>query len=260
MRILLPLLLLPALAFGQIRADRISIGTDYNHLNTGVTSSGEDRELSLWAEVRLTKLLSAEAYYRFDNHYQNFLPLSAVLRNRNQYFFGGLRFYPFDNFHSQALALRNKRADGFYLSLGYTFWNNSKDMVAITQLSEPLMIDGQPVVNADGSLQQVVSIDRLDNMGVNLLQWGQNFGFGWKQYHNKWVATDIGLYSDAFFRENRKVTDYYNKGFRKDGAIDEAIYEEDQWDNYLNFVEYWGKNGRGLEVRMLLIFNLDFRR
>ena len=80
----------------------------------------------------------------------------------------------------------------------------------ITTETEPVLDDnGNPILNDDGSVRQETHTDSFDHWNFTLMQWGMNFGVGWRQYHSKFLYTDFGVYTDAYRRENRTIASEY---------------------------------------------------
>jgi len=250
---------------GQIKLRDFSFGIDYNNTSLGVWNYQERRRLGVMGEMNLTDMFSTEVYYYFDG--DGYAPYTYTLGaglNRDwgggrfdriyQEGYAGMRMYPLDNFHSQALALRNKEPYGVYVSYGYRVSLYNRNEFGLRTSSQPVLDDnGDYVTNDDGSVLNQNVVDNFDTWGYTLAQWGVNFGVGWKQYHNKFIYTDLGVYSSAFMK--RQVTSSWYAVH-----IGDRIWSEEVYDDFIRTVETYSKNGRGFELRMILGINLDFRK
>lgn len=265
LRTLAALTLLALTTRAQIQIDRIHLFLDYGNTVTGIVEQVEQRKYGGGFEVRINSMFTWEGYYQFDGdgyspfRYSLGLPAGDAWGNRfNRVYrsgYTGLRLYPAENYHSQALSLRRKKNYGWYFSFGYAFSDYTRREFALETESQPVYDDdGNPYINSDGSIVQQTVVTGFDKFSVGVFQWGQNFGFGWKQYHSKYMYTDFGVYSEAFFRENRKVRNSYTI-IQGDGIV-----PQDYWEEYLEFFNDFTKNGRGFVIRANIGINLDFRR
>jgi len=254
-----------SLVSGQIQLRDFSIGFDYNNSSAGVWNQSERRRLGLNSEMALNDVFSLETSYYFDgNGYAPFTySLGAPLyKNWGGYKFNriyqeayvGMRMYPVDNFHSQALALRNKEPYGVYVSYGFRAAHYMRREFGITTETNPVLdANGNPVLNDDGSVLQVTTTADYNYWSFTTAQWGVNFGAGWKQYHTKFVFTDLGVYSSVFMNKAVLTQTY---------AVvqGERIWSEQFMDAYFGAVHDYLKNGRGIELRCTVGINLDFRK
>lgn len=250
----------------QIKVRDLNFSWDYTNIHTGTFNQTSKRGFAAGFEKNLNKAFSIESYYNFEaNGYSPYMyRIGAGAGGWNhkydhtyQDLYVGIRCYPLDNYHSQALALRNKEPYGFYFAYGYRASKYSRYEFALDETWGPTYDDmGNPVMNDDGSVRQSLQTVQFDQFGFTLTQWGVNFGCGWKQYHSKFVYTDIGVYSDVFSRENRYTTDYYIK----DQDFADPIVPEIHWEHFVEGVQSFAKNGQGFEIRTMIGINLDFRK
>jgi len=243
----------------QVKARDVSIGIDYSHLYTGTWNNIERRGFALSGEYAINDMFSAEVYYSFDGN--GYAPFSYAVGTGVDGFWGrrfshiyqdayiGGRLYPIDNFHSQALALRNKEPYGFYFAYG---WRMSH-----YQRHEFLLEENYGWRDNDGDGEydeQYLESVQFDRFGYNLTQWGVNFGAGWKQYHSKFMYTDMSIYSDVY--TGREINYYYDT----DDDFGQSIVPQVWYGDFIDFVESVAKNGQGIELRLIIGINLDFRK
>jgi hypothetical protein len=267
-KLLLSLLLLVSLAGGaQIKPKNYSIGIDYGNSKSGLfdNQARKDRQIGIQVEYTLNRMFSVEFYTNTDvNGYYQYsyaygYGAAGILNTRFDHFYTtnyvGGRLYFEENYHSTAISLRNKKNYGWYLSYGYRFDHYRRNEYLMTTASEPVLDqNGDYILNSDGSILTSIVVDRFDTFGYDIYMGGVNFGVGWKQFHSKWMYSDMGFYSSAFFRDNIKVKGYYHQ------HMERRIIPEPFWNSALEAIEGAAKNGKGFEARIIIGFNLDIRR
>lgn len=263
---LLLLVLLAPLLHAQIKVSSFNFTVDYNNTSFGVWNQSERLRVSSGMELSISDLFSWEAKYSFDGN--GYTPFTYSLGNSYYNFWGGnpynriyndlytgMRIYPIDNYHSQAIQLRNKKNYGFYFAYGYRVSVYNRYEFGLEYVSEPVIdANGNQVLNDDGSVVMQSSVEKFDTWRWSLYQWGVNFGCGFKMYQSKYMYTDFGVYSDMFSTDNRMVTGHYSVN------MDQRIVSQQMWEEYLSIIESMAKNGRGIEVRMNIGINLDIKR
>lgn len=242
----------------QVRPADISLGIDIGNTRSGIfeNSQREKRKIALFMEYSINDVISLEAYSSLETNdyfaygYQIGLGAGGSWGSLFDHFYNtnyiGARIYPVENFSSQALQLRGKKNYGFYVSLGYRSDHYRRNEYLLTQVT-------QTITNTDGSTESVTVTDRFDTFGYDIRWGGMNFGGGFKLYHSKYMSSDLGIYTSAFFNE-AVLTPYYNvNGSRR-------IISEPVWDNITDNMGAYISNGRGAEVRIVIAVNLDIRK
>lgn len=260
-------MLLSVLCTGQINPKNYSIGFDYGNSKTGMFDNRpqEDRRIGIQGEYTINRMFSAEVYWNAETN--GYFPYGYAYGYGAGGFWGskydhiytttyvGGRLYFEENYHSTAISLRNKKNYGWYLSYGYRFDHYKRNEYLITTGSEPVYDqNGNPILNSDGSVLMTTFVERFDTFGYEIYMRGVNFGVGWKQFHSKWMYSDMGFYTSAFRRDNITVSPYYHQ------HKDLRIIPEPFWNAAMDAVQGAAKNGRGFEARIIIGFNLDFRR
>lgn len=262
MKLVLPLLLICSNIFAQLRVpvDRFNFYIDYNNLDLAEWY-GESDLYTLGSEIGLTELFSLDLGGAFEGDGRADFAFDPGLgagglqgwkySNTSHRGWAMLRLYPVEQWHSESLRIRHKENYGVYFAIGYgaSFYNRRN--LVIESLTRVIIDD------ATGE-QLFVDSSLFHYNGYSILQWGQQFGVGWKQYHNRYIYTDIGLMTDAYRRRNRRVT-----GWRIDDPRrqQDGYYLDDQlWNKILESVETWGRNGKGLIVTARIGVNLDIRK
>ena len=247
----------------QVKLHNISINADFGNQFQTLLDSEDGTAFSIGSEHTINDVFSIETMYTHDiDGYRAFsrdygigaADASPYTRWSNRYREGyvGLRIYPVENYHSQALSLRNKKNYGWYFSIGYGAYMYERSNVNFEHHQSA-------VYNPD--LDQIVySIDSvfIHRHGYNITNRGTQFGFGWKQYHNKFYYSELGVVTSAYVRENR-TTEFWKEEDPDRNQAD-PYFDPTFWDNYTDHIAFFSKNGRGFVLRFLLGVNLDFRR
>lgn len=214
-------------------------------------------------EHSLNDVFSIETMYTYDQ--DNYLAFSRDFglgaaevspyepwSNQYQEGYVGLRIYPEENYHSQALSLRNKKNYGWYFSFGYGAYSYKRANYNLEHYTHNEYIDtlGQTVVFHDSAF--------VHRHGYTIKNSGVQFGFGWKQYHNKFYYTELGVQSSAYVRQARSTSFWKEEDPRRNQAT--PYYQDDIWENYTDHIGFFSKNGRGFILRFNIGINLDFRR
>lgn len=254
-------------SMGQIKLDRLNLGVDYGQVKTGLFSLEDQRRFALQGEYVINRVFSVESYYHFDG--DGYAPYYRALGYGANGVWGrrfshtykdayvGIRVYPEENYHSTALNLRRKKGYGFYASFGWRASLYNRHEFLIEETYGPVYDqNGDPILYDDGTVYQQLIDVKYDQFGLGLAQWGINFGCGWKQYHNKYLFTDMGVYSNVFRPDNRVHSGYYFA----DPDADAPIVPEEFWDTWVDAFGRGAKNGRGFEIRTTIGVNLDFRK
>lgn len=247
-------------AFGQhsILVNKFNFYLDYQNTHYGWWDYGDDnRHITFGGELLLNKMFSVEGGYSYDGN--GYMPFSGnfgmgaggylgyKFDNIQQDAWMMIRLYPYEQFHSESIRIRHKDNYGFYFAMGYSLSNYRRRNV---QAESHSTIITDPTTGE----QYIYERHFLHYNGYRITQWGQQFGFGWKQFHNRFVYTDIGMFSDVFRKKNRNIV-----GWRiPDSSLNGEQYIPDEyWDYYMYVLENFSKNGRGFIFRAMIGINLD---
>ena len=75
-------------------------------------------------------------------------------------------------------------------------------------------------------------------------------------FHSKYVYTDIAIYANAYFRDNRRIHGWYVN----DPDDMSPPYNDEEYQLALDHVKFWAKNGHGFLFKASLGINLDIKR
>ena len=254
--------ILPIQTYSQIQINRFNVSVDYENFDNDWLSQNNRTMFAFGSELHLNEVFSAELYYREDRN--GWIPYShpyfgsSVYGLNPKYKWGtmgqdayvGVRVYPIEQWHSTAFELRKKYNTGFYISFGsggYMYKYRGYRM-EVYQSAIVDSITGIPNYSTDSAY--------VHRAAFNVRQWGPQFGFGWKQFHTKYLYTDIGIYSNAYMRENRTVTGW----FINDPDDMSPPYVQDDYYIALDHVKCWTRNGHGFLFKASLGINLDIKR
>ena len=243
----------------QVKLERCGLALDYN---TGVQTfldKEKGYQLTTSAEYVCSDLFSVEAIYCRDR--DNFLAFSfdsglpvADINRRYRYsskideFFLMGRLYPIENYHSQSLALRHKKAQGFYLSLGY-------GVLRYQRTNINLEVFDRVEVDTTGFPRQVLDSAFVHYHGYTLLMHGTQFGFGFKQHHNKYFYSDVKLHSSAYRHDSKNLSTWYVEDDDRNQASPYYLNRID----YERFITTLSRNGRGFVLTISVGINIDPR-
>lgn len=258
---LIALLTLPVCIHGQIAINKLNFSFDYNNLRVpNFINSSERTQYAGQFEYVISDMFSAEVYGVRDldgySPYRNAMLGDGVKglnpmykwSDKNCILYGGLRVYPYEQWRSMDPEIRYKDAKGFYFAFGYGGeW--------YTRRNYHFEVHQRSLVDSLGIPQTVIDSSFVHYNTYHIFQRGVQFGFGYKLFQSKLMYTDVGLYSNAYMRNNRNVQGYYVKD--SDGG---TYYTPEEWEYVLNVIEEWAKNGRGFWVRMSVGINLDIRK
>lgn len=249
--------------FGQLHPHKLSLNIDAGTPMQTWLDGSEGYSFVSGVEYSINDVFSIEGMYNYDKDnyraFSNDYGLGASQASRyepysNLYQEGyiGIRLYPEENYHSQALNLRRKKNYGWYFSFGYGGYSYKRKNYNFEhyQHNEWDTTLNQNIVHTDSVF--------LHKHGYTIRNRGVQFGFGWKQYHSKFYYTELGVQSSAYVRENRATSFWKEEDPRRTQIT--PYYRDDLWDNYTDHVGFFSKNGRGLFLRFTLGVNLDLRR
>lgn len=256
------ILLCSAETSAQIDINRFNFSVDYENFDTDWLSQNDRTMFALGSEFHLNEVFSVEAYYRRDlNGWQAYshpyfgasvygLNPAYKWGHMGQDLYIGMRVYPLDQWHSTALELRKKYNTGFYVSMGRGIYNYKYRGFRMEVYQSAIVdsITGIPNYTTDSAY--------VHRTAFNINQWGPQFGFGWKQYHTRFIYTDLAIYANAYFRDNRSVTGWYIN----DPDDTSPPYNDEEYELALKHVETWARNGHGFLFKASIGINLDFRR
>ena len=255
------LLTLSVPAFSQIAVDRFSFFTNYNGIKIPNGFNDSYHEGLAWnfgSELQLEKHWSFTLFHQrdYDGYQQLGVPVwGAPLAyydvrvpwaTRYMETFAMVRLYTESNYYSKSYDLRHKDLYGFYFSMGLgiqgfegRYWS-SENFVSeyINDLGEP-----------DFRVESY--IDRYE---VTVSDWATQFGVGFKNFHTKWVYSDVMLLSSAYSRDNRRISSSIIPDSRRQ-ANDDPLEIDQAEREALTYV--WAKNGRGILVLVSIGINLD---
>lgn len=247
---------------GQIQVNRFNFSVDYENFDTDWLSQGDRTMYAFGSEFHLNEIFSVEAYYRndkngwrayshpyFGNDIYGLHPsIKWGVMGEDAYI--GVRLYPYEQWHSSALELRKKYNTGFYVSFGQGVYQYEWKGYRMESFTSAIVDSTTGMVNY--STDSVY----LHRNGFRITQWGPQFGFGWKQFHTKYLYTDISLYTNAYMRDQRRVTGWY----QNDERSSNPPYIPEEWDLAMDHVEFWAKNGHGWLFKASIGINLDIKR
>ena len=251
----------PVCIHGQIAINKLNFSVDYNNLSVPNFINSSDRvQYGLGMEVGINDVFSWEAYGLFD--FDGYMPYRNVAlgagigdfskhakwSSRNVLGYVGMRAYPIEQWSSSDLRIRYKDNKGFYVSGGYGVTMYSRRNFHL-ETWQSAIVDSSGVVNY--STDSVF----MHTNSFNVLQRGMQFGFGYKLFQSPSMYTDVAVYTEAYMRDSRRVWGSYQRD--PDGGI---YFDDDLWQQALNSVEYWAKNGRGFIVKLSIGVNLDIKR
>ena len=247
--------------FGQqsLPINKFSIYLDYNNLDINKWDYKDEPFYTAGIEIGFTETFSMDIGGSFEGNGYMAFPYNPGIgagglknwkySNTNQTGWAMLRCYPADQWHSESLRIRHKENYGFYFALGYSASLYKRRNLVIE--SHTRVID-DPINGG----QMYVDSSLFHYNGYNITQWGQNFGVGWKQYHNRFIFTDIGIYSDVYRRDNRIVKGWQIADPRRTDP--EPYIPQEDWDAWVESIDIWARNGKGLIFRAKVGINLDF--
>ena len=254
------LLFLSVAAASQHAVERFSFYSDYSRLSVpnSFSENYEQTELNLGGEIQIAEYVSLTLdHYSDYNGYQSLMPiwgapLNQYDRNNIKWgtkytqTYGMLRLYTLENYHSQALQLRDKEIYGFYFSFGYAVQRYTARNWTTEQF-----------VYYDEDLEENRIGSYIDKNQFWVSDRGVQFGFGFKMFHSKYLYTDASMISSAYSRNNRKVWSSIYPDIRRydNGDPFEPVRTQEEMEEF-TFV--WAKNGRGILFRFLVGVNLDF--
>ena len=266
LRFLIPILLFfsgfNTYAQASYEINRFNFSFDYQNFDTDWLSLGDRNMLAVGSELHLNEIFSVEAYYRQDRN--GWVPYSHPYFGDDVYGLNplykwgtigedaylGIRLYPYEQWHSSALELRKKYNTGFYVSFGTGVYQYEWKGYRIETFSSAIVDSSNGVINyqTDSAF--------IHRNGFRINQWGPQFGMGWKQFHTRYIYTDISIYTNAYMRDNRSVTGWY----LNDERASNPPYRQEEWEVALDHVEYWAKNGHGWLFKASIGINLDIRK
>lgn len=240
--------------------DRFNFGWDYENTQIqGLLDNTDRRQYSFTSEFNLNEVFSIDLWYHKD--IDGWVPykhpyfgasvsgLSPYHKwgDMNQTLYGGLRIYPIDQWHSESLKIRHKKNTGFYFALG-------KQITQYEHKGFRLDVFSSYVTDSITNITYpILDSTFIHYAGFKVIQWGTQFGFGWKQFHSRYVYTDIGIFSNAYFRDNRIVTGW----FVNDPDDSDPPYIQEEFDLGLDHIRTWARNGPGFVFRATIAINLD---
>lgn len=233
---------------------------DYGNTRLPWLDNGYRRQISGGFEFNINDVFSWEGYVNHDidgwRPYGNSY-LGASVRGLNQHmkwghmntdWYTGIRLYPYEQWHSESIRIRHKAPAGMYVSFGRAaavFQNRGYKLETWSSWATDTTTNTM-YPRTDSSF--------IHYTYLKIRQWSPQFGFGWKQYHNRYIYTDIAIYSNAYWRDNRKVTGYYDN----DPRSSQPPYNEEDWNLLLKSAEFWARNGYGFYLKASIGINLDF--
>lgn len=241
--------------------DQFSFSLDYGNTRIPWLDNGERRQISGGTEFKLNDIFSLEGYVNHDidgwRPYSN-MYLGASVKGLNPAYkwghmntdwYAGIRLYPYEQWHSESIRIRHKTLAGMYVSFGraQAVYKNRGFLMELWQSWAQDSATGQMFPQTDSAF--------LHYSHLKIVQWGPQFGFGWKQFHNRYVYTDIAIYTNAYWRDNRRATGYYVN----DPDSNQPPYNPDDWDMLLKSAEFWARNGYGFYLKASIGINLDFQ-
>ena len=258
----LSLLLMCNLAYAQMKPKDWSIAWDYRTTEQSILTGGDRKQVGGNIEYSINEMFTLELQYNRDQ--DGFAPYRGVIGygvkdlNGHRYShllqdaYLGIRLYPAENYHSQALSLRDKNNYGFYISMGYALQHFQRHNYNIETYTSSIVdsITSMPIYRTDSAF--------IHYNGFNITQWGMNFGVGWKQYHSKYVYTDISVYSNVFRPQNRRVEGYLQLDPDREQQL--PFISQSFWDDYIGLIDVFAKNGKGFVLHASIGVNLDIRK
>lgn len=242
--------------------DRFNFSLDYGNTRIPMLDNGIRRQISGQFEFKLNNVFSFETYINHDidgwrPYYNGYFGAPIVVLNKsykwnhiNTDYYAGIRLYPYDQWHSESIRVRHKTLAGFYVSFGRAV-SNFKNRGFLLEHYQGWQLD-----TITNTMYPVTDSSFIHYANYKIRQWGPSFGFGWKQFHNQFLYTDIAIYSNAYWRDNRRVTgSYYN-----DPDSYNPPYKQEEWEEALRSVNFWAKNGYGFFFKASIGINLDFKR
>lgn len=246
----------------QINAEKIHLFIDYNNGLESMLDGEDGFFFSFGGEYSINEVFSVNVIHTIDR--DNYIATSfnsglgigqfsknTKYSNKMDELFVGLKMYPVQNYHSQSLHLRNKENYGFYFNLGYSGMSYRRGNIHLEHFYTTLVdsLSGAVITSTDSVF--------VHHHKYKLIMSGMQFGFGWKEYHSKFIYTDISIVSSAYRRENTRVTgSNYQDPDRYEGF---EFFPESQWTSYLQSIKSFSKNGRGFVFLASVGINLDFR-
>lgn len=258
MKNILLALLLCTTAQAQIAIDRISINFDYNKMSQTIMESYRGKQVAFGGEFRMNDMFTAE--YSFTQLTDGWRPYNGTggeadwlwgntYHDRFREDYVGVRLYFAENYHSQSASLRNKKSYGWYFTLGVS---------RMTHNSNRYHLEERNIVVDSAGTQVIAKEYLLHGHKTRLYGVGQQFGFGFKQFHGQRYYTDFSLLSSAYRRRNMGATGSYWLDSKSDP--DDPYITPQAFQDYLEKIEFFAKNGRGLTFRATIGINLDFKR
>lgn len=242
--------------------DRFNFSLDYGNTRLPILDNGTRRQISGQFEFKLNEMFSLEAYVNRDidgwRPYSNgyfgapVVGLNPIYKwnHINTETYIGIRLYPYEQWHSESIRVRHKDLAGWYVSFGHaeSFFKNRGFLLEMYQ--------GWRLDSITNTMYPVTDSSFIHYANYKIRQWGPSFGFGWKQFHNQFMYTDIAIYSNAYWRDNRVVTgSYFN-----DPDSNSPPYNPEDWEYALRQVKFWAKNGYGFFFKASIGINLDFKQ
>lgn len=247
-------------ANAQINPDKISIFTNYNGIRipNGFNETYEEGiAWNIGLELQTTDNTSVVLYVYddFDGYEQLRVPVFgaplAFYDSRvpfstryTEYFVMG-RLYTESNYTSLHPSLRTKDLYGLYFSYGFSMQSFTGNYWSLGEQFWDERPDGTEFLN-----------NYVDRSIAKITDKSMQFGFGMKNFHTKYVYSDVMFLSSAYRRDYRKVNTTYVGDPRREANNDP--WEVDDEVN-LERVNVWARNGRGILLLINIGINLDPR-
>lgn len=251
-------------ANAQITIDRFSFFTNYNGIRipNGFNDNLEEGfAYNGGMELQMSRNLSF-TLYRF-NDYDGYSQLRPPIwgsplsyydvrvpwATRYNETYGMFRLYTESNYYSKSYDLRNKDLYGIYFALGYSYQTFTGRYWAGEQFVYEYIDD-----NGDTEFRIDTYIDISE---VTIIDWSTQFGAGFKNFHSKYLYSDIMLSSSAYRRDNRRVKSAIYPDSRRNDNNDPLVMDQEENERY---TEVWAKNGRGILLNICIGINLDVKK